>query len=266
MKVNNYYKASSLDEAYEVLMTNPKNIIIGGGAWLKLTNKEVDTIVDISKINLHHIVINDDRVEIGAMTSLKDIEDNSDIKCLYDGILSEAISHVVGVSIRNIATIGGSIIGKYSFSDILTPLLVMNTSLVFYKQGEIKLYDYLNTKKPERDILVKIVIKKEHGDGYFHKMQKTALDFAVVNCAITKSDSIKIAIGSRPSICSLSEKAMKYINSQVEISSQEIEETAMIAVNEMKFGTNSRATKEYRKQIAEVYIKRGLTEVMANEN
>ena len=266
MKIEKYYKASTLDEAYEVLLESKNNLIIGGGAWLRLTNKNLETVVDVSKIGLEGIVKKGNRIEIGAMTTLKDMEDNMDIQNLYDGMLSNALSHIMGVSIRNIATIGGSIIGKYSFSDILTPLLVMNTSLVFHKQGEMKLGDFLNTKKLPKDILTKIIVEVVEGNGYFYKMQKTHLDFAVVNVAITKDEDIQIAVGARPSLCTVPFEAVTFINSQKEISEEVINKTASIAANELKFGTNSKASKEYRKQIVEVYIKRGLREVMSNEN
>ncbi len=54
---------------------------------------------------------------------------------------------------------------------------------------------------------------------------------------------------------------MEYVNNQKEITAEVIEETARIATEELKFGTNSRASKEYRIELAKVYIKRGLKEV-----
>ena len=41
----------------------------------------------------------------------------------------------------------------------------------------------------------------------------------------------------------------------------EILEAAKIAGKELKFGTNSKASEEYRRNIAMTYIKRGLREV-----
>ncbi len=266
MKINEYYKAQSLDEAYEILLDNEKNIIIGGGAWLKLTKKDVETAVDITKIGLNEIIATKDFIEIGAMTSLRQIEESDIIKNQSNGILSEAISQIMGVGIRNIATIGGSVMGKYAFSDILTPLLTMDASLIFYKQGEMSLADFLNTKRISKDILTKIVIPKNEKKGFFYKVQKTRLDFAVINVAVTKGELIDIAIGARPSVSMRPVQALEFINNQKSITDEVINKTAELAVKETKFGTNSRSSKEYREMVTEVYIKRGLKEVISNES
>ena len=266
MKINNYYKAQSLQEAYEVLLEDSKNIIIGGGAWLKLTNKDVETVVDITSIGLNEIIELPNQIEIGSMTSLRQIEQCDAIQQLSNGILSEAINHIMGVSIRNIATIGGSIMGRYSFSDIITPLLVMDASLIFYKLGEISLTEFIENKKIPNDILLKIVIPKTNKIGYFYKVQKSRLDFAVVNVAITKGETIDIAVGARPSLTKRPVKAIEFINAAKDVNDEIIHQTALMAIDELKFGTNAKASDEYREIVTKVYIKRGLKEVMSNEN
>ena len=39
----------------------------------------------------------------------------------------KSLRHIVGVQFRNCATIGGSIWGRYGFSDVLTMFLAMDT-------------------------------------------------------------------------------------------------------------------------------------------
>ena len=265
LKINNYIKVESLKEAFALLQSDKKNLIVGGGAWIKQTNKEVETMIDLEKLNLSTIVEDEKTIKIGASVTLRQIEVNETIQHHANGILVEAISKIMGLSIRNLATIGGSIMGKYSFSDILTPLIVMNVDLEFYDSGIVSLAQFMS-QKPLDDILLSIIIHKEPLKGYFYTMKKTALDFAVVNVSVTKGEIIKIAIGARPSISILTEKAMAYINNQSDISQEVINETARIAIEETKFGTNGRASKEYRESIAEVYIRRGLKEVTSNES
>lgn len=265
MRINNYLKVDTLAKGYELLQKN-NSLIIGGGAWLKLTNKDIDNVIDVSAVGLNEIIDKGDSIEIGTMVSLRQIETNNLIKQQYNGILSGAVGQIMGIPVRNIATIGGSIMGKYSFSDVLTPLLVMNVTLVFYNYGEISLEEFMQIKKFNKDILTKIIIKKENGNGYFHKLAKTSLDFAVINVSITKSDLIKIAIGARPSVSTKCYKAMEYINEFKVITQEVIEETALIAIEETKFGTSSRASSEYRADVSKAFIIRGLKEVISNEN
>lgn len=265
MLLKEYVKPKDLHEAYELLLANKNNVIIGGGAWLKLTKKEVHQVIDLDFIGLHEIIDKGDHIEIGAMTSLRQIETSEIIHGYYDGIVSKAVKKIMGMNIRNLATIGGSIMGRYSFSDIFTPLLGMDVSLVFFNSGTISLEDFLKQRKMEKDILVKILLHKKQGRGYFYSMKKTHLDFAVINVAVTKTDQIRIVVGARPSLAIRATKAEEYINNN-EITIQTIRKAAKLAKEEIKTGNNARASKEYRSELIEVYVKRGLKEVLDYES
>ena len=69
------------------------------------------------------------------------------------------LKHIVGVQFRNLATVGGSIYGRYGFSDVLTLLLGLESYVELYKGGIIPLKEYANMKY-DRDILVRIIVKK----------------------------------------------------------------------------------------------------------
>jgi len=262
MEIVNYFKAKTIEEAYEKLQENPSNLIIGGGAWLRLSSKTVNTAIDLVYAGLNQIKETKETFEIGAYTPLRELERNESLANFFSGIINKGISGIMGVALRNLVTVGGSIAGKYSFSDFITPLLTVNTEVVMYKAGKMKLEDFLKFRSKEKDILLKIIIQKEETSGYYYKMKKTGLDFAVVNVGVTKTaGKYKIVVGARPSLATFAVKAMEFINNQKEITSDVISETAEIAVNELKFGTNSKASKEYRIELAKVYIKRGLKEV-----
>ena len=262
MEIVNYFKAKTVEEAYKKLQEDPSNLIIGGGAWLRLSSKTVNTAIDLEYVGLNQIKETENSIEIDAYVTLREVEKNEALSNLFSGILNKGISGIMGVALRNLVTVGGSIVGKYSFSDFITPLLAMNTEVEMYKAGRMSLVEFLKLRTREKDILVKLIIHKEDGLGYYYKMKKTGLDFAVVNVAVAKlNGSIKIIVGARPSLATFAVKAMEYVNSQKEITDEVIEETAQIAVDELKFGTNSKASKEYRIELAKVYVRRGLKEV-----
>lgn len=262
MKINNYHVAKSVEEAYEVLNQNASNLILAGGAWLRMSTKEVDTAVDLSKCGLGEIVETKDAFEIGAMVTLREVEKHAGLLNHFSGVFNKSVNTIMGVAIRNLATIGGSVAGRYAFSDLLTPLLVFDTEVEFFDRGRMTLEDFLVSKGKHQDILTKIIIKKENGVAYYHTMKKTGLDFAVVNVAISKKDNqFKIAVGARPSVAVLAKEAMAYINAQEVVNEEVILETAKKASEELKFGSNQRASGEYREQLASVYVKRGLKEV-----
>jgi putative selenate reductase FAD-binding subunit len=205
VKINSYHSVKSLEEAYKLLNENKQNAIVAGG--------------DLSELGIDQIVETEDSFEIGSMATLRQVEKHEGLMKHYDGALSNALSHIMGVPIRNVATIGGSIIGKYSFSDVLPPLLLMDVELEFYKKGRLSLEDFLVSKDRSTDILVKSGILK------------------------AKAEVLEVL-----------EKAK-------EITEEVILETAEIAGKELKFGTNSKASESYRRNVAMAYIKRGLREV-----
>ena len=93
-------------------------------------------------------------------------------------------------------------------------------------------------------------------------MKKTRLDFAVLNVAVSKTDKVKIAVGARPGITKMPFESIEYINSVDEITEEVINETAKKVREEISVSTNSRAGKEYREVLVEVYTRRGLMEVL----
>lgn len=263
MKINHYVKADTIQHAFDELKHHQSNVVMGGGVWLKLTKKPIGTLIDLSDLALEGITETDDMVEIGAMTSLRDIETSPIIQGLYGGILSTASGSIMGINVRNVATIGGSVMGKYSFSDVITPLLVMNPKLVFHQNETMTLGEFLSHKGRLDDILIGIQIPKKEAVGYFNNVKKTSLDFAILNLAIAQSDTISIAVGARPGIATLANNAMEYLNKRTTWNDDSIQEAVALAVDEIPVSSNVRASAEYRKELLRIYLERGLKEVLS---
>ncbi len=267
MKVLDYYRPTSLADAYETLMRNPQNQIMGGGAWLKLSPGEITTLITLDGLGLEAIAEQPEAVLIGAKATLRAIETSPLIAQLQGGLLRDAARHVMGVSLRNIATIGGSIVGRFSFSDILTALLAMNAQLVFHARGEIALADYLLLHRPEKDILLWIKIEKDNAHSAFRKVARTRLDFAILNLAIVKTRATTtIALGSRPQGPVLAKRAMAYLNESANLTEKVFEQAARLVTEELAFGDNLKAGKEYRRHLAYVLSKRLLKAVNSDES
>lgn len=264
MEFKHYQKPQTLSEAYQMLNEIPNSIIIGGGTWLKMSNPKVDTLIDLSDLKLDQIKETDQTIEIGAMVTLRDYETHKAIQKIGNGFLSEGITHILGVGFRNIATIGGTIAGKYPFSDVITPLLTLKSELVFFPEKKMSLEDYLNSKEKMHAILTHVIIKKEDGKGFFRKVSKTPLEFATLNVAIfTQGKETSIALGARPQGPILAHEAMDYLNHEEKITDDVINKTAQLVLEHVKLGDNYQASQAYRKELANAYVKRGIKEVLA---
>ena len=87
--------------------------LVGGGqdtyGWLKDRAKAVDAMIDLSAIeSLRGIRETSDGIEIGALTTLTEVANNTLIKQSYS-LLSAAAAVVASPQIRNIGTLGGNV-------------------------------------------------------------------------------------------------------------------------------------------------------------
>ncbi|MFU0825074.1 FAD binding domain-containing protein [Clostridium sp.] len=262
MNIKEYIRPSSLDEAYEKLTSKERAVILGGGGYLKLGNKEIERAIDISNLGLEFIDEKEDSIEIGAMTTLREIEINKITNENFNGILSEAVKPILGVQMRNIFTIGGSVYGRYGFSDIITALLALDTYVELYKEGRMSLEKFLNREHKEKDILTKIVILKDNRKASFKSLRNTSTDFAILNAAVSRvENNFKVAVGARPGIAKLSKEAAEYL-SAVELNEENAVKAGEIAADNLEFRSNIRGSAEYKKEICKALVKRGILEVI----
>lgn len=138
----NYIKVTSLEEAYE-LNQKKSNAIIGGMLWLKMSNRNMQTAIDLSGLGLDKIEEQEDAFSIGCMCTLRQLEIHEALNRYFGGAMKACTRHIVGTQFRNGATVGGSIFGRFGFSDILTCLLALDTYVELYHAGVIALSEFV---------------------------------------------------------------------------------------------------------------------------
>ena len=257
MKVNSYVSVGSWQEAYKLLKASPKNKILGGGLWLKKGNAEIDTLIDLSKLGLNKIEDKGSCVEVGSMVTQRELETSPIIKSLGGGVVSQAVSEIMGPAFRNVATVGGSIYGKFGFSDLITVLLGFDVELQFYPNAKMSLEDYLAKPGFYDGILTHVRIQKKECKSFFKKVKATSIDYPILNICVTKGDKYKVVVGSRPLVATRLLKVEEYLNN----GGKDFDKAAQIAIEEVKLGDSMANSGEYRKQLTKVYVKRGLEEV-----
>lgn len=264
LQIENYLYASNLGDAYQTLHSTPGSVVLGGCGYLRLGTRKISTAIDLSRLELDYIRETGDTIEIGAMTSLRTIETHPVISTLCNGVLSSSVKDIVGIQLRNCVTLGGTVAGRYPFSDPITALLALDTHLKFHHHGSISLTEYMEGKGL-KDILEKIVIHKENSRAAFTSVRKSATDYAVLNVAVSvgsaNTDTCRIIVGSRPGRAIRALDAAKYIKENG-LDETTASKAATIATQELQFGDNPRGSGDYRKAICPVLIKRALLEVM----
>jgi CO/xanthine dehydrogenase FAD-binding subunit len=232
MTIEKYIKPNSINEAYDILKKEKKSVILGGGLFLRMQKNTIPVAVDCMDLLSDQIDLGDEII-IGAMTSLRAIE-------CFEGLpegLRESVAQISGVGTRNIATIGGSICGRYPFSDINTALVALNAKLEFHHAGLCDMYTYNNNGLKEKDILLKIHIPKcTYSNSSYYK--KVYTDFSMVNLTIVDH---RIAVGARPGRAVLLENV-------------DFNRSAKDILSDIEFRDDFKASGPYRRALAEAKL------------
>jgi CO/xanthine dehydrogenase FAD-binding subunit len=143
--IQKYVRAQSLEEAY-TLNQNRKNRILGGMLWTRLGRGSISTAIDLCDLGLNRIEETEEEFSIGAMVTLRDIELHEGLNAYSGHAAANAVKEIVGVQFRNMATVGGSIWGRFGFSDVLTVFLALDSYVELYRGGIVKLEEFVNMK------------------------------------------------------------------------------------------------------------------------
>jgi probable selenate reductase FAD-binding subunit len=256
MQIAQYTKAQSLTEAWE-LHQKRHSVILGGCCWLRLSpQRMIQHAIDLSALGLDTIEETDGEFRIGAMTSLRSLEVSAALECCTDGALKEALRHIVGVQFRNMATIGGSICGRFGFSDVITLLLALDADVVLYKGGRMKLEAFAATGAGT-DVLTHVILSKAGRGTAYASLRLNATDFPIIACAVSGSaEAVRCAIGARPS------RAVVLRAVRQDAAAQGPAKMARQWADAVSYGSNMRGSAEYRRDMAEVLCRRLLERVM----
>lgn len=263
LTIKNYVKAESLQEAYELNQSRSSRIK-GGMMWMRLSNARIQTLIDLSGLGLDQIEETGKTFKIGCMCTLRDLEMHEGLNEYSHGAIRECVRHIVGVQFRNQATVGGSIYGRFGFSDVLTCLLALDTFVELYEGGTIRLAEFLK-QKPGHDILVSIIIRKKKRQVRYSAFRQCATDLPVLTCAVVRGDgNWYVAVGARPMKAEHLEKSWEIADAGCK---EQIEVCAKEAAAEFTYGSNMRGSAKYRQHLAEVLIGRAMTSIlMEDEN
>ena len=256
MTIREYKKAESLEEAWQ-LNQKKQNRVLGGMIWLKMENINVGTAIDLSGLLLDTIEETEESFAIGAMVTLRQLELHEGLAAYTEGAVRESVRHIVGVQLRNLATVGGSLYSRFGFSDVLTIFLALNASVELYKGGVVPLSEY--AQRPyDRDILVRVLVPKEHARFCYQSVRNSQTDFPVLTCAAAKTaEGYRFAIGARPG------KAVRFDLTPNAAETPELLADRFAAEVRAAIQTESnlRGSAEYRNHLAGVLVKRAVRQL-----
>ena len=258
LTIREYKKAATLEEAWQ-LNQKRMNRVLGGMLWLRLTKGNVQTAIDLSGLGLDTIEETESEFRIGAMVTLRQLELHAGFTAYSEGANKEALRHIVGVQFRNLATVGGSVFGRFGFSDVLSLLLVMDSYVELYKGGIIPLTEFAKMKY-DRDILVRIIVKKQQAHFVYQSVRITKTDFPVLTCAAAlNAGGVQVAVGARPAKAALVKDENKL--AALPMTEEKAKAFAEYAAFQLPTESNPRGSAKYRTHLIKVLVQRTLLEL-----
>lgn len=270
---NQYVRAQSLDEAYE-LYQKKTNFVLGGMLWLKMKNKTLGTAIDLCDLGLEQIDEDENEFRIGAYATLRQIETHEALNAYTHGAIAESVRHIVGVQFRNVATVGGSIWGRFGFSDVMTIFRALGAKVQLHKAGIMDLDEFAALPRTTRDVLVSVIVPKNAKGVVYLSQRNQSTDFPVLTCAVANRSGRYVAvIGASPYMAEpvwdeegiLDGIADAKIDGNAALTDNsetnaKIDKFAEYVAEHIRFGSNIRAGAEYRERICRVLTRRAVTQ------
>lgn len=270
---NQYVRAQSLDEAYE-LYQKKSNFVLGGMLWLKMKNKTLGTAIDLCDLGLDQIDEDENEFRIGAYATLRQIETHEALNAYTHGAIAESVRHIVGVQFRNVATVGGSIWGRFGFSDVMTIFRALGAKVQLHKAGIMDLDEFAALPRTTRDVLVSVIVPKNAKGVVYLSQRNQSTDFPVLTCAVANRSGRYVAvIGASPYMAEPVWDEDGILDGIVEVNTDgnaaltdnsennaKIDKFAEYVAEHVRFGSNIRAGAEYREMICRVLTRRAVTQ------
>lgn len=270
---NQYVRAQSLDEAYELYQKKP-NFVLGGMLWLKMKNKTLGTAIDLCDLGLDQIDEDENEFRIGAYATLRQIETHEALNAYTHGAIAESVRHIVGVQFRNVATVGGSIWGRFGFSDVMTIFRALGAKVQLHKAGIMDLDEFAALPRTTRDVLVSVIVPKNAKGVVYLSQRNQSTDFPVLTCAVANRSGRYVAvIGASPymaepvwdedgildGIADAKTDSNAALTDNSETNAK-IDKFSEYVAEHIRFGSNIRAGAEYREIICRVLTRRAVTQ------
>ena len=272
-----YARASTLDEALNLLAQNEDAKILAGGHSLipamKLRLTQPPLLIDIGRIkDLSYIREEDNQIRVGAATTHYQIE-SSDLLKKICPLLPDCAGAIGDMQVRNKGTIGGSLAHSDPAGDWPAAIIALNAELVAVsKTGErtIKADDFfvdlLTTALQPSEILREIRINKSNGrTGHaYMKMHHPASGFAVVGVAAnlslngdSKCEAASIGITGVAAKAYRASEVETALNG-AKLDGASIAAAATHATDRIDANGDLFASADYRRHLAEVFTRRAI--------
>jgi probable selenate reductase FAD-binding subunit len=261
-----------LDHALRLLeRQKPRSVPLAGGAWLVAQrDQSIEAVVDLSALNLTFIKTSARRLRLGAMTTLQTMAQDSVIQNLAGGLLRDASNRYAPRSVRNVATIGGTIVVGNPTSEVCLALLVLDALVIIRKPTEYVVpldAFFVNPTMhlPSSGLITEIEIPRPSASvgATIAEVSRTPNDQPIVNAAALVSRVGHICRTARLALGGIASHPIRLPDIEAAISLHKIDESVLTqAADAISSSINppsdARTSSEYRRKMAGIVVARAL--------
>ena len=275
-----YQRASTVSEAISLLQQHGEDakIVAGGHSLIptmKLRLATPGTLIDIGGISeLKYINDKGDHLAIGAGATHWMIESSDLIQKKAPG-LSQAAAQVGDVQVRNRGTIGGVLAHSDPQADYPGVVLALDATLVVQgSSGErtIAVSDYFTglweTALGDDELLTEVRIPTDsaNANSCYLKFPQPASRYPYVGCAVAMDSSAGSCSDIRVGFSGVGETAFRDSGVEDALRGNTLNESAIASASAKAADGRSVlsdvfVSEEYRRAMAQVYVKRALTQL-----
>ena len=255
-----YQKPGNLADAVKTLSGDPDAKALAGGMTLipvlKQRLNKPTVVVDLAKLNLAGITVNNAIIIIGGMTTHAAVAGSKDVKVKLPA-LAELASHIGDEAVRHRGTIGGSLANNDPAADYPSAVLALNATIKTNKRS-IKADDFFKgmfTTALEQGELITGVEFPVPEKAAYMKFPNPASRYAIVGVFVAKT-----AAGVRVAVTGAGQNGVFRHTAMEQALASNFSAGAIANVATPASGLNSdiHASAEYRAHLVGVMAKRAL--------
>ncbi len=277
-----YHAPTTIEEAISILEEHGEDArpIAGGTAMVNLMKQNLvlaDHLVGLGKLTeLRELKHTNGSLHIGALTRHRELELNPEVQS-HSPLLANAYSRVATVRIRNVATVGGGLIHADPAQDPPPSLMVLNAYVVLTSSGGTRelpvkdlFHDYYESALEPGELLTELVVPQAPEGAktvYLKFLPRTEDDYATVSVAALARvengvcQEIRVALGAVGPTPFRATTVEDTLQGQ-QVTPDAIHAAAEAVVDHTDPLTDFRGSAEYKRDMAIVFTRRALGQVL----
>ena len=280
-----YHSPTSLDEAFSLMdqYGDDAQVMSGGTALVLMMKQRLvqpGHVIGLRKIPVLSSIASDGdgAVRVGALCTQRQMETDPLVRQSLP-LVADTYSKVATARIRSMSTVGGGLVHGDPNQDPPPTLIALGASVVLSSKGgervvpvEDLFIDYFETDVQSGEILTSVLIPQApagSGSVYTKFLPRTADDYATVSvAAIVDADEsnncrdVRIVLGAS-GVTPIRAKEAEALLRQRPLTEENIRASAAAVKEAVDPLDDFRGSADYKRQMAEVFTRRAVTQALS---